>query len=246
MQNDFNSDYSGAEELKDTEENLLNYSKSIVQKFHNFYSKNLQGSDLNVLEFGAGSGFLASFWENFEFEKPKCTEIDKNLIEELEAKGFVCEPSLEAFKIEFDFIYSSNVLEHIMDDIQALRDLRKHTREGGYLALYVPAHQFLFSDMDLKIGHYRRYGKKELISKVNSAGWVVRKCQWDDFLGVIALILLKSLGYKNKFGLGNPKSLRIYDLAVNPLSRILDMIGARFLIGKNILLFAQNPNDSSD
>jgi SAM-dependent methyltransferase len=246
MQNDFNSDYMGAQELKDTEENLFKYSKSIVLKFHKFYNKNVQGSNLNVLEFGAGSGFLASFWENFESEKPKCTEIDKNLIEKLEAKGFICESSIDAFKIEFDFIYSSNVLEHIKDDVKILKDLRKHTREGGYLALYVPAHQFLFSEMDFKIGHYRRYGKKELISKVNSAGWVVKRCQWDDFLGVIALILLKLLGYKNKAGLGNPKSLKIYDIAVNPISRTLDIIGTRFLVGKNILLFAQNPNHFND
>jgi hypothetical protein len=57
---------------------------------------------------------------------------------------------------------------------------------------------------------------------------------------------LKLLGYKNKAGLGNPKSLKIYDIAVNPISRTLDIIGTRFLVGKNILLFAQNPNHFND
>lgn len=246
MQNSFNSEYSGFQELNDTQENLIYYSKSIVLKFYNFFSKNLSLPHPKVLEFGAGSGSLALLWEDLSSQKPSCVEIDKQLIKLLVAKGFVCETSIGVFKTEFDFVYSSNVLEHIEDDVEALTELRKFTARGGYLALYVPANQFLFNQMDMTIGHYRRYGKKELISKVTAAGWTVVKFQWDDSLGVFALILLKLIGYKNQIGLGGPISLKVYDLVINPISRILDRVGARFLFGKNILLFARNQENLND
>jgi SAM-dependent methyltransferase len=241
VQDAFNTNYTGSQELNDTQENLANYSKSIVSKFYNFYANNVRVSDPRVLEFGAGSGFLASLWQNFDSKKPDCIEIDENLIAKLRASGYACETNIESFQSKFDYIYSSNVLEHIEDDVSVLIQLRKHTFEGGYLALYVPAHQFLYNQMDEKIGHYRRYGKKELKEKVTAAGWEIKSSQWDDFLGFFALGVLKFVGYKNKVGLGSPISLKVYDLLINPFSRSLDKAGTRFITGKNLLLFAHNP-----
>jgi predicted SAM-dependent methyltransferase len=58
-------------------------------------------------------------------------------------------------------IYSSNVLEHIEDDSRALNEMFAKLQINGKLAIYVPAFMFLFSDLDIKAGHFRRYSKKE-------------------------------------------------------------------------------------
>jgi SAM-dependent methyltransferase len=139
---------------------------------------------------------------------------------------------------KFKCIYTSNVLEHIDDDLDALIKLGRLLQPQGKLAIYTPALPFLFSNLDYQAGHFRRYRKQELISKVQLAGFKVEKCFYNDSLGVIASLVLKVVGYRNKFGLGHGKSLIIYDRFFYPISQVLDALGMRFLGGKNLFLFA--------
>ena len=45
----------------------------------------------------------------------------------------------------------------------------------GKLALLVPAHRFLYGEFDRALGHFRRYGRRELAAKLGKAGFVVRE-----------------------------------------------------------------------
>ena len=114
-------------------------------------------------------------------------------------------------------------------------------KQGGKIAIYVPALSMLFSDLDRHVGHFRRYEKKELIHKVELAGYEIETCFYNDCLGVLASLSLRLLGYKNRAGLGSKKSLLIYDKFIYPVSMILDRIVFRHVIGKNLFLFAVNP-----
>jgi hypothetical protein len=62
---------------------------------------------------------------------------------------------------------------------------------------------------------------------------------YDDFFGYFAALVVKLLGYKGKTNLGSIRSLEIYDKYVYTLSRVMDQIGCKFLLGKNIVLIAQ-------
>lgn len=110
--------------------------------------------------------------------------------------------------------------------------------KDGFLVIYVPAFQILFSKMDEKVGHYRRYSKKRLISALQGSGLEIVRCEYVDSIGFFASLILKVL----KLGSGaatNGVILKMYDGLVFPLSRILDKIGMKHLFGKNILLIAQ-------
>ena len=61
-------------------------------------------------------------------------------------------------------------MEHIKNDQEVITNLYDNLRKDGLLFLYVPAFQFLYSDMDKSVGHVRRYEKKELIRKVKKSG----------------------------------------------------------------------------
>ena len=124
--------------------------------------------------------------------------------------------------------------------MEALNEIRRKIKPGGKLAIYVPALPFLYSGLDEKVGHYRRYTKKELIKKVSEAGFTVKDCYYNDSLGILATLTVKVLGYKNKVGLGSPKSIVLYDKVVYPISKILDRLIFRKVIGKNLFLFAVN------
>ena len=70
----------------------------------------------------------------------------------------------------FDSIVMVNVLEHIEDDGAALRKLHEALRPGGRIVLYVPAYMLLYSKFDQKIGHYRRYTKRNLTELLRASG----------------------------------------------------------------------------
>lgn len=105
--------------------------------------------------------------------------------------------------------------------------------------IYVPALPFLFSDLDISVGHYRRYSKKGLIQRVTEAGFEVENCYWNDSLGILATLVVKILGYRGKLNLGDVKSMYIYDRVFYPISKFLDLILFKHLIGKNLLLTAK-------
>jgi len=68
-----------------------------------------------------------------------------------------------------------DVLEHIDDDLGTLRHLASVLEPGGILVLTVPAHPFLFDEMDEIAHHRRRYTRSELGSKLHAAGFGVRR-----------------------------------------------------------------------
>jgi SAM-dependent methyltransferase len=193
-------------------------------------------SDTSICEFGAGTGFLADIFSKNYGLSPVCVELDPQLCEHIKKKGYTAVRHLSELPNQFDAIYTSNVLEHIEDDIQALRDLYSKLKQGGRIGIYVPANPILFSQMDKAIGHFRRYRKRELIEKVELANFRIIQVQFDDSLGFFASLVLKFLGYRNLLGLGTTKSLRIYDDLVFPISNFLDNVGLRFFLGKNLLL----------
>lgn len=241
VQNAENSKYSGSQELADTENGLPGYSAEIVRKLIRYMGLHSVGADFQVLEFGAGTGFLAQIWKTETGVAPLCVEIDQSLIHAIEARGFVCISSVDDAPPNLDAIYTSNVLEHIEDDVSALKMLHDHLQPYGRIGIYVPALPVLFSDMDRTVGHFRRYKRRELIGKVEAAGFEVQTCFYDDFVGFFASLAIKTLGYKGKTGLGSANSLKFYDGWVYPISKFLDQIGMRRVIGKNLLLIAVKP-----
>jgi SAM-dependent methyltransferase len=240
VQNSENLDYSGTQELVDSENGLIGYSTEIVRKLIKFTSATKMEIG-QVLEFGAGTGFLADIWKFETGKAPDCVEIDPNLVAQIRSRGFVCFSSIDECHKEYDVIYTSNVLEHIEDDIEALRILGQHMKSGARIGIYVPALPILFSDMDRSVGHFRRYKRKELMAKVTKAGFTIERCSYDDFIGFFASMTIKILGYKSTGNLGSVKSLQMYDRIIYPISRVFDLSGTRKIIGKNLILVAVKP-----
>lgn len=68
-----------------------------------------------------------------------------------------------------------DVLEHIDDDLGTLKHLFEVLEPGGVLVLTVPAHPFLFDEMDVIAQHRRRYTRRELGDKLRAAGFLVHR-----------------------------------------------------------------------
>jgi 2-polyprenyl-3-methyl-5-hydroxy-6-metoxy-1,4-benzoquinol methylase len=237
MQTKIKTDYSGTTELYMVENALKKYNSYIINLISEYWTK-----EFSVLEFGAGIGTLAKIWEYKNKSKPDCIEIDKSLIKILKKRGFIVYNNTKSLTHKYNFIYSSNVLEHIKDDVAILRNLNHYLTKNGLLIIYVPAFNLLYSELDQTIGHYRRYTKKELSTKLLASDFTVLNCHYVDSLGFIASLAIKYLGYKKSKGLASRRSFRIYDTYIFPISKILDQIGFKNFIGKNLFIVAKKNN----
>jgi SAM-dependent methyltransferase len=240
LQNADSQAYTGTQELLDSEEGLIGYSTEIVRKFFSKMSleNRIVSNHGTLLEFGAGTGFLAEIFRSTFQIKPDCVELDLDLVAKIKSRGFNCFQFLDETTQNYNAIYSSNVLEHIEDDSAILADLFKSLTPGGVIGIYVPAHPFLYSSMDSEIGHVRRYKRSELREKVLAAGFDIQSLTYDESIGFLASCLVKIVGYKNQANLGSKNSLVFYDKFIYPVSRVLDRLGFRYIIGKNLILVA--------
>ncbi len=77
--------------------------------------------------------------------------------------GDICRPLPgEAHEFQPDTIVCLNVLEHVEDDLTALRNMIHALPSNGNLILLVPAFQSLHGTLDEALSHYRRYSKADV------------------------------------------------------------------------------------
>ena len=244
MEDDLDQLGGPAWDLMNIERSMLVYNLSIANKIaKNFPYKG------NLLEFGAGIGTIATLFTTSKGLKPKCLEIDPNLKRILVDRGFKCYDNIQQIDELFDGVYTSNVLEHIEDDVHTLQQIRSVMKIQSNLVVYVPAFQCLYSSWDSSVGHRRRYDKKELLLKLNSAGFEVIKIYYVDALGFFASFAARVFGYKKNHNLKDEKTvnyhvadkriLLLYDRLFYRISRLFDFIGFRYIFGKNILAVAK-------
>jgi SAM-dependent methyltransferase len=194
--------------------------------------------DDSILDFGAGSGQFAKVLK-LKGYGILCVEPDVSLSEGLSQAGLKAVRSLDVVEgHSIDYAYSLNVLEHVSDDVAALRKLYAKLKPNGRLLIYVPAMQWLYTQFDRRIGHLRRYSVRTLSRSLQSAGFSIERMRYVDSLGVIAAGMFKLFGDRD--GKLNAESVRIYDRFGFPLSVLLDRILGS-IIGKNLLAVARRP-----
>jgi SAM-dependent methyltransferase len=238
VQDSSNKRYQGQNELESSESGLKRYSDSIAS---NLLSElTLKNSKNVIVDFGAGTGQIATLVQEKTSISPICIEIDSALIAKLENRDFQTFSSINNEKVPFaTLIYSSNVLEHIEDDVEVLINIYNKLLPNGLVAIFVPAFPFLFSDFDHQVGHYRRYTKKELKEKVTMAGFEIVTLKYFDSLGIITWWLMKQIGIRPNSKNGISLLMSIYDNLVFPISRIIDFCGFSRIAGKNLILIGR-------
>jgi SAM-dependent methyltransferase len=193
------------------------------------------------LDFGAGIGSLSKiFYKKFGF-RPECFEIDRAFAAQIENLGFKVYVDRNSIKKKYDLIYSSNVLEHIEDDVESLKWAYDSLVNGGTLTLYVPAFQSLYSNFDKFAGHYRRYDLKDLTSKLKEVGFLIDEYKYIDCIGFAIWYLLKAKTINATSPIASDASIAFYDKYIFPISRTIDFFFGKFF-GKNIYLRAIKPN----
>jgi len=224
--------YTGVENLEVMREaeNYNRYLQSLVEQH--------AAGATRVIDFGAGSGTFAIPCVAAGFDLT-AVEPDAHLRATLAEARIRAVADVALLPDEaFQFAYTLNVLEHIEDDVEALKALRAKLVPRGRLFVYVPAFPVLFTSMDARVRHVRRYTRATLRSSLEAAGFEIREMRYADSLGFAATLMFKALD--NGRGDVNRRLLKLYDRLAFPVSRTLDTLTHRWF-GKNLLALAEKP-----
>ena len=72
----------------------------------------------------------------------------------------------------------------VEDHAAALRFIHSALVPGGRAIVLVPAFQFLYGTIDAKIGHFRRYTRRDLLPRMREAGFVIEHSFYMNVIGM--------------------------------------------------------------
>jgi SAM-dependent methyltransferase len=151
---------------------------------------------------------------------------------ELPATCRVVVGTLESVKTDsrFDTIIYIDVLEHVAEDAGELARAARLLAPQGKLVVLAPAHQFLFSQFDAAIGHYRRYDIAS-VTALSPPGCRLRACLMLDSAGFFASLTNRLL---LAAAMPSTRQIAFWDKVFVPISRLLDNLAAH-KFGKTII-----------
>lgn len=136
----------------------------------------------------------------------------------------------------FDAVIYLNVLEHIEDDAEELRLAAATLRPGGALLVFGPALEWLYSELDCRAGHYRRYGVANLREVACAAGFEIVSLSYFDVLGVLPYFVAYRLLRRPAI---SGSTMWGYDRLLVPVSRLIQRAMPRPPLGKNLIMVAR-------
>ena len=139
-----------------------------------------------VLEIGAGIGNLTRALARGR-QRYIASDIDGEHLARLETRlrhhpnveTRACNLSksadFEALADEVDTVICLNVLEHIEDDLGGLRNIYGALSPGGRAIVLVPCGQEIYGQLDVILGHHRRYSAAQLRSCFEQTGFEIER-----------------------------------------------------------------------
>lgn len=211
-----------------------NYNDWIIDEFKSYFGE-------TVAEVGAGCGNFSEFLLKTKIKRLISFEPSENMYVMLRER-MKDNPRVETvcgyfgehcamYRESLDSAVYVNVMEHVPDDKAEMAHIYGALKKGGRVLIFVPALQWLYSDFDKRIGHYRRYHKKGLAELVSSSGFAIEKIKYVDIFGILPwLIAFKWLKMPMSGG-----KVSLYDKLVVPPERFLEDLFPP-PIGKNLLV----------
>ncbi len=180
-----------------------------------------------ILEVGSGIGNISEYFLNRDLT---VSDMDADLVQrfynnhlankKLKHRTLNIEnDSRSDAKSLYKSVFAVNVLEHIKDDEKALSNINKLLAKRGKMILLVPAKERAYTNLDKKLGHFRRYEKIDLYSKVVRAGFEIEELYFFNFVGLFSWIVREKIDSGS--GDLKPTHVAIFDKIV-PVLKVIE------------------------
>ncbi len=174
----------------------------LLNSLMSVYFKEKKGK-IRILEVGCGTG------ENLNVLKDwgdvSGFDISQEAVNICKGRGFgnvyledIGKMNATAHAEQYDLIVALDVLEHIQDDVFAMKQVQSMLKPGGLFFVNVPAHKFLWSEHDEALQHKRRYNSVELKQKLTDVPFKVIKFSY--FISTLFLPIALFRMYNSFFG----------------------------------------------
>lgn len=195
-----------------------------------------------VLELGAGLGATARAlnhrpyrkWVGLEPDPGMCHQVKQRLGQGDLPAGYDIRHGTSSdlgADERFDTILYIDVLEHIEHDREELQRVAHHLVDGGHIVIVAPAHNFLYTEFDRKIGHHRRYNKALLRAAV-PASLRITKMHYLDSVGMLASLANRLILKSDSPSAGQ---IRLWDSVMVRASRWVVDVLTLHQLGKSIV-----------
>ncbi len=195
-----------------------NYRRALIGEMEPYLSG-------KVIEVGSGIGQMTELIARIPAVTfLQCVEPDSRFCQEfkrLRPSNHLLQGTVADVKeTDWKGIVSINVLEHIEEDQAELRMYHDKLRaQKGILNLFVPARPELYAPIDKDFGHFRRYTKADLRTKLEKAGFRIESIRYYNCVGYFAwwvnFCLLKRRGF-------DKTSVRFFDRVIFPVVHALE------------------------
>ena len=157
------------------------------------YGKSKQNPLIGDLGCGLG-GLIRKLRSNY-YHNVVGYEYDSEIVNSLIQDGICAyqqdlEGEMMLTEGPFDIITALDVMEHIQDDNLFLTKINNNLKPDGLAIITVPAFSFLVSKWDYKLGHLRRYNRKQIINLAKECGFEVVKATYF-FAFVFPMVLMR-------------------------------------------------------
>jgi ubiquinone/menaquinone biosynthesis C-methylase UbiE len=125
-----------------------------------------------ILNIGAGTGGMVPLFR--QYGNVTNVDVSEEAVRYCERKGMGPVIKVEGIELPFpdntfDVVAATDVLEHIENDVAALKEWNRVLKPGGTLLLTVPAYQWLWSGHDESLHHFRRYTATQVGDRMKAA-----------------------------------------------------------------------------
>jgi len=176
----------------------------------------------SILDIGAGSGFFSrNLIENTETIESFCVDLNypESRTESFGNKNIYFEKSIESANV--DLVLMMDVLEHVENDIELIREYIKKTPAKTKFIITVPAFDFLWSRHDEYLGHCRRYNISQINSVIKASG--LRLDYSFYYFGVIFPVaaIIRLLGKLQRSNANAKSDLKVHNKITNGMIKVL-------------------------
>jgi SAM-dependent methyltransferase len=191
-----------------------------------------------ILEIGSGIGNISKLVIEegrtvtlSDYSEEYCDSLKKKFAQDKKVREIISidllhpdfEKKYEGYKKRFDSIFLLNVIEHIEDDLMAIKNCNYLLNDEGHLILLAPAYAWLYSSLDKQLGHFRRYSLDSLRGLLKQENFSILSGAYFNFTGIAGWWLFGKILQQKMLSSGE---MSVFNKIV-PVAKFIDKLVGR-------------------